>query len=142
MTFESVVPNPDAPWTREPPAAAAAVEQLAAALPELPPDYLAFLRLSNGGEGDLGTAPGWFSLWPAEEVAELNAAYEVPDFLPGFVAFGSDGGGEMLAFGADGQTWGRVYAVPFIPMEAASATAIAPDFASFVRLFGHEPPAV
>jgi hypothetical protein len=141
MTLEHLIRDPDALWTREAPAPAEAVERLAAALPELPPDYLAFLRISNGGEGDLSVEPGWFSLWPAEEVAELNAAYKVPGFLPGFLAFGSDGGGEMLAFGAAGERWGRVFAVPSIPMEAGGAAEIAPDFAMLVRSFGHAPPA-
>jgi hypothetical protein len=85
--------------------------------------------------------PGWFSLWPAEEVAELNAAYKVPELLPGFVAFGSDGGGDMLAFGTAGERWGRVFAVPFVPMEADAAAEIAPGFAALVRSFGHAPPA-
>ncbi len=136
MTIDSVIHAPGAQWTRRAPAADSVVEQLAAALPELPPDYLAFLRLSNGGEGELGVGPGRFSLWPAEEVAQLNAAYKVAEFLRGFIAFGTDGGAEMLAFGATGPRWGRVFTVPFIPMEEQHARQIAPDFATLALSFG------
>jgi hypothetical protein len=128
-------------WAHEAPASREIVEQLAATIPSLPPDYLAFLLLSNGGEGNLGVSPGWFSLWPAEEVAELNDAYKVADFLPGFVAFGSDGGGEMLAFRVTGEQAGHIFAVPFIPMEVASAIEIAPDFRSLLHAFGRDAPA-
>jgi hypothetical protein len=136
VSIESLIQDASADWTRGQPAADEQVERLAAALPDLPPDYLAFLRHCNGGEGALGTDPGRFSLWPAEEVATLNSSYRVDDFLPGFLAFGSDGGGEMLVFGAAGDRWGRVFAVPFIPMEEGRAREIAPDFATLARLFG------
>ena len=136
MTIESLIQDPAADWTRGRPADDELVERLAAALPDLPPDYLAFLRHCNGGEGALGVDPGRFALWPAEEVASLNSSYRVSDFLPGYVAFGSDGGGEMLVFGASGARWGRVFAVPFIPMEEERAREIAPDFATLARLFG------
>jgi hypothetical protein len=141
MTIERIVRDSGAGWTHEAPASREVVEQLAAAMPMLPDGYLAFLLLSNGGEGSLGVGPGWFSLWPAEEVAELNDAYKVSEFLPGFVAFGSDGGGEMLAFRASGEHAGHVFAVPFIPMEVTAAVEIAPDFESLLRSFGHDAPA-
>ena len=137
MTLGELVHDPAAEWVRAEPAPEAAVEALAEALPDLPPDYLAFLRLSNGGEGPLGVAPGRFELWPAEEVAALNAAYSVAEFLPGFAAFGSDGGGEMLVFGARPDVWGRVFVVPFIPLEESSAREVARDFAALARTFGH-----
>lgn len=141
MTLDALVQDPTAQWTRKAPAGEEVIALLGAALPDLPPDYLAFLRLSNGGQGDLGVQPFWFVLWPAEEVAEMNADYMVPEFLPGFVAFGSDGGDEMLAFGAAPGRWGRVYAVPFVPMEEAGAREIAPDFATLAHSFGRAAPA-
>jgi hypothetical protein len=141
VTLEQLLRDPEAHWTRANAAAAEAVELLAAALPALPPDYLAFLRASNGGEGPLGVEPGWFQLWPADEVVALNAAYHVKEFVPGLIGFGSSGGGEMFAFGANDQTWGRVFAVPFIPMQADAAIEVAHDFAAFARAFGREPPA-
>ncbi|MDF1501800.1 SMI1/KNR4 family protein [Roseisolibacter sp. H3M3-2] len=137
MTLQDLVRDPDALWTREPPAEPAVLAALAAALPALPADYLAFLALSGGGEGDLGADPGWFALWPAGEVAALHVQYEIPTYLPGYTGFGSNGGGELLAFAPDG----RVVAVPFIPMDSAEAVEIAPRFTDLVRLFGRGAPA-
>ena len=119
-------------WTRQPPASSEVVATLAATLPALPPDYLAWLALSNGGEGELGVEPGWFALWPAEEVAPLNAAYEIAALLPGFIGIGSNGGGELLALGPDH----AVYMAPFVPMEVGAAMAIAPDFLAFADALG------
>jgi hypothetical protein len=114
------------------------VEQLRASLPTLPADYLAFLRLSNGGEGELGVEPGWFQLWPAEEVASLNRDYAVAEFLPAHIGFGSDGGGELLAFAPQGE----VVAVPFIPMDASEARVLATSFRQLAALFGHHARAI
>lgn len=138
MMLEQLVHDPEAQWDRYAPASLAVLEQLGRSLPTLPADYLEFLALSNGGEGELGVEPGWFQLWPAEDVAALNAKYHVSEFLPGFTAFGSNGGGEMLAFGPDG----AVSMVPFIPMDAAEARIIAPNFTALAWTFGRRGPAL
>lgn len=58
---------------REPAADPGAVAALSAASGiDLPERYLALLLLSNGGGGPLGVEPGWFQLWPAEKVLDLN----------------------------------------------------------------------
>jgi SMI1 / KNR4 family (SUKH-1) len=102
----------------------------------LPAAYLAHMRESNGGYGDLGANPWYIQLWPAGEVLLANRDYEVETNVPGFFAFGSSGGGEMFALDLrHGQPW-PVVMIPFIPMEAKYAKQVAPDFASFRALFG------
>ena len=136
--MEQLVRDSSAEWSRQPPAESRTVQQLEAALPTLPADYLAFLRLSNGGAGELGIEPGWFQLWPAEDVSSLNREYAVREFLPAYVGFGSDGGGELLAFTPRGE----VVAVPFIPMDASEARIIAPSFRQLAALFGRHARAI
>jgi hypothetical protein len=102
----------------------------------LPPEYIEYLRVNNGGEGDLAVEPGWFQVWPAEQVIELNRAYEVHDNLPKFFGIGSNGGGELLAFDARSESPWPVVMIPFMPMDEAEARPVAPDFESFVRLMG------
>jgi SMI1 / KNR4 family (SUKH-1) len=122
---------------REPPAGPDALQRLAAAAPvTLPDDYLTLLAFSNGGEGELGIKPGWFQLWPAEEVLELNRGYELAEFLPGFFGFGSNGGGELLALDYRNGPPYKVAMVPFIPMDQAEAVTIAETFAEFLRALG------
>ena len=137
MPLPDLVADPSATWTRAAPAPRAAVERLRAALGgQVPEEYLSFLLLSNGGEGELGLEPGWFRLWPAETVLDLNAAYEVGDALPGFVGFGGSGGGEMFVFDARGGDPFPVCVVPFVSLEAMEIITLAPDFLTFALALG------
>jgi hypothetical protein len=107
---------------------------------KLPEEYLSLLCLSNGGEGPLGVEPGWFVFWPAEKVLALNRGYEVHEYLPGLFGFGSNGGGELLAFDTRrGPPW-PVVMVPFIGMDADDVVEIAKDFEGFLQATGRDSP--
>jgi hypothetical protein len=138
MDVKAVITEAQAGWQHMPgPADPAAVAGLASAAPvPLPAEYLALLRLHDGGEGELGAEPGWFQLWPAAEVLAANRYYQLPEFLPGFLGFGSSGGGELLALDCRGQFPWPVVMVPFIPLDGAEALPVAADFGGFVRLLG------
>jgi hypothetical protein len=124
-------------WTKAPPASPHEIAALLheSALP-LPAEYIAFLRESNGGEGNLDVEPGWCQLWPAAEVIAHNASYDVQAELPGFLAFGSSGAGQLLAFDGRGQRPFPVVAVPYVALGPEEASPVAADFTSFVRLLG------
>ena len=83
-------------------------------------------------------APGWVCFWSAEEVVESKRDYEVAEYLPGFFGFGSNGGGEILAFKVDGSEPWPIYMVPFIPMEKEAAHMSAKDFEEFRAAIGYE----
>ncbi len=121
MTISDLIHDESAKWRRVSPASPAALDGLiAGAGVELPEDYLAFLRLSNGGEGALGVDPGWFQIWPVEQVLQHQHGYKTDEFIPGFFGFGSSGGGELLAFDARvGKPW-PVVMIPFIPMRPST----------------------
>jgi len=139
MDIEHIIKNARGVWRPGPPGNAEVIAALQTQAPiKLPDLYLRFLALSNGGEGDLGIAPGWFAPWPAENVAEHNRGYEVVDSLPGFWAFGSNGGGEMFAFDARGSTPWPIVMVPFMPMELEEVVCIAPSFEEFAQAIGTE----
>ncbi len=78
----------------------------------LPEDYLAFMRSCNGGEGPVG-ADAYISFWKADEILELNEAYEVNEYADGYFIFGSDGGGEAYAFN---KKTGEIVSFPFVGM--------------------------
>ena len=62
---------------KNPPAEDAVIRTLSAASGfELPEEYLAFLRESNGGELDVES--GRFDLWPAEEIVQANREWALP----------------------------------------------------------------
>ncbi len=123
--------------SRELPASDEAIKVLVNQSPiELPNEYLSLLKFSNGGEGDLGIEPGWFQLWPVEEVLKLNEAYEVSEWYPGFFGFGSNGGQEMLAFDTRLGTPFTIYMIPFMSINIDNAIRIAPDFTHFAMALG------
>jgi hypothetical protein len=125
-------------WTIRPPGATpVAIQGLSSGSPiQLPSEYLELLRFSNGGEGELAVAPGWFLFWPAEDVIEFNRGYNLSEYLPGFFGFGSNGGGELLAFDTRNGEPLAVVMVPFIPLDPSEAVIIAPDFSTFIRAIG------
>ena len=67
---------------------------------KLPQQYIDFMLLHNGGEGDLGET--WFILYPMEELEEINEDYEVAKYLPGRIIIGSNGGGELYGIDSEG----------------------------------------
>ena len=54
----------------------------------LPADYREFLQFTNGLEGE--TNDNYFVLWSAEELIELNKAYNVKEFISDILIIGSD----------------------------------------------------
>lgn len=138
MSLSDLVRASMASWQVAPSGAeeAAIRELIAAAGVPLPPEYVEYLRITNGGEGDLAVSPGWFQIWPAEQVVELNSSYAVRENLPGFFGIGSNGGGDLLAFDARSEPPWPITTIPFIPMGEAEAEQVAPDFETFVHLMG------
>ena len=95
-----------------------------------PAEYLAYMESPDcifEGERE-GRMPGCFILWPPDEVEQNNQEYEVPACAPGFLAFGSNGGGELLAFDAAG----AVYLLPTVGMSSEDAIKISDSWSGFV----------
>src|SRR5262249_39128701 len=134
-----ILSDSTAGWTRRPPASEAVIEALTATCDfELPAEYLSFLRYSNGGEGFLCIEPWYFRLCSAEDVIEYNRGYNVEEFLHGWFAIGSSGGGEMLVIRKRDGSPCPVYMVPFIPMAESDAVQIGHDFEMFAMAFGRD----
>ena len=101
---------------------------------QLPSDYVAFLKESNGAEGTISES-SYVALWPVDELRAANDDYGVVEFAPGLLLFGSDGGDTAYAFDTtDSMT---VVEVPFIGMSRDEVRPVAPTFSEFLeRLFG------
>jgi hypothetical protein len=95
----------------------------------LPDEYVRYYTGDGPKEGGLSVDPGWFQLWSPSEVEQLNRDYHVQEFVPGFFGFGSNGGGELLAF----DTAGRVFMIPFVGMSAQDARQVVGSWAEFVE---------
>lgn len=103
-------------------------EQLGA---RLPGEYIDFLKLTNGAEGFVGPN-SYVMLWCVEELAELNQSYEVQNYVPGLLLFGSDGGGEAYGFDMRNPGW-PIVQVPFIGMAWDVAQPIGSSFVEFLE---------
>ncbi len=97
----------------------------------LPPEFIAYHGRGAPLEGFVSsTIISYFQLWPLAEIETLNRDYEVADYAPELLAFGSNGGGEMLAFNRRNQ----ILMIPFIGMEMEDAILVANSWTDFERI--------
>jgi len=116
-----------------------ALGKLRAAYPSLPNSYFDLLSRTKGidVEGHLGIEPGWVVVWSAESAMETSSAYGIPEYLPGYFAFGSNGGGELFVFpitGSSGEC--PVLMVPAVGMAVEELWPVARSFADFEAQIG------
>jgi hypothetical protein len=134
MDLRTIVLGGEHQWVGNPPATPEAVADLVAWSPvRLPSEYLGLLRLSDGGHASLSGYPSYSRIWQARTAVEYNRDYEIQRWLPGFVGFGDDGGPVIVGFDTRRGPPYPVRAVPFSPMEWASAVDVAADFEAFIR---------
>jgi hypothetical protein len=93
-----------------------------------PDEYIAFLRTSNGCDGNLANGD-YVYLWSVEELLVANASYGFPEFCPEIVAFGTNGGGEAFGFK---RTNGHIAMVDLCALDIKDAIDIAPRFTEFL----------
>jgi len=101
----------------------------------LPAEYLRYLESHGAKEGFTRGEPGYIALWQLEEIERANKDLQVEEVAPGFIGFGGDGGGEMLAFDKDGV----VYKLPMIGMEPRYARRIAANWSELEKRIEREP---
>ena len=100
------------------------------------PNTWNYSDIATEAKRELAVDPGWFQIWPVDQVAQYNQEYSFKEFLPGFFGIGSSGGGELLAFDMRAVPPWPVVAVPFIPLSEAEAIQVAPNFMTFVSYLG------
>ena len=101
-------------WADEP-ASNAVVESVQSQLGQLPTEYLALMRLHNGGEGFVGEG-SYLRLWAVEELPEKNRVL-APRRPQNVILLGSDGSDDLYAVQptADGHVF---LAFPRIALES------------------------
>ncbi len=66
--------------------------------PNLPRTYVRFMEACDGARGKIPYDTGYIEIFPIQRVLDENRAHHVGETLPGFFAFGSDGGDELFVF--------------------------------------------
>ena len=97
---------------------------------KLPSEYVEFLKTGNGGEGWIGDS--YVILWPASDLAPLNRSYESNKGMPGFLIYGSNGGGEAFGFDVRGPE-SPILQVPFIGISWSDARPLGASFDEFLQ---------
>ena len=101
----------------------------------VPPDLLAYYGAGKPLVCEIPESPYLCEFWPVDELETYNTDYEVPKYAPGFLGFGTNGGGEMFALSPKG----AVVYLPFIGMEPSVAIELAPAWAAFERTLRSAP---
>jgi hypothetical protein len=94
---------------------------------ELPDDYIAFLRWSNGAEGEIG--PNYIVIWSAEEIEQDPYPWE--EVIPGILFITSDGAEAVFGFDT------RVHPMPIVishqdDLDLSGLVLLAPSFSAFL----------
>ncbi len=63
-----------------------------------------------------------FDFWEAVNLISLNDDYNIEEYVPGYFGIGSDGGDEILTVELSS---GKIYSIPFIPMDSKEKVFIA-----------------
>jgi hypothetical protein len=96
-----------------------------------PEEYREFMLESNGAIGCIGEN-SYLNIWAIENIAQYNADYEVNEYNPGLVYFGSSGGG--LAYAFDKRKKGTpIVSVPFQSIDLIQLEQIADTFTGFLQ---------
>jgi hypothetical protein len=118
-------------FDRNPGASDEAIRSAEAALGIIfPEDYAAFLRAANGGEGPIGE--GYAAFYPVEELVDLNRDYQIDEYVPGLLLFGSSRGGEAFTFDKRTTPW-PVVMVPFVGLSFEDAIVRGVSFTEFLQ---------
>jgi hypothetical protein len=92
-----------------------------------PTDYKEFLQFTNGLEGE--TTDSYLVLWSAEELVELNQAYNVKEFVSNIILIGSDGAEDAFGFDTTNMT---IVKLPFIGMGHIANEKLSDTFGDFL----------
>ena len=103
---------------------------LCAMIKLLPTEYKEYLESSKilYGETSLDNAD-YFDLEPLHSIQELNNDIQINEYAPGFIAFASNGGGEVYAFDSAGE----IFLLPLIGMANDTAIKVADSWQHFLN---------
>lgn len=100
---------------------------------ELPADYVAFLRWSNGMHGDIGR--NYVDISSAEEIT--SDPYPFEEFVPGLLFIAGDGGAALFGFDT------RVHPMPIVithhdDLDLQNLVVAAVSFTAFLEFLTNE----
>lgn len=95
---------------------------------KFPQDYVEYMVKNNGYTGMLNEQ--YYNIWKLEDIISMNNNYQVQEFFPNLIYFGSNGGGEAFAFDKSNNMC--IVSIPFIETEE-DKIIIANNFNDFMN---------
>jgi hypothetical protein len=99
---------------------------------KFPDQYKECMLMSNGAEGCIGEN-SYLAMWPIEMIVQNNQDYEVNEYTPELVYFGSDGGGMAYAFDKRYCSIPTIVEFPFESIDISDAKPCADTFYEFLE---------
>ena len=98
---------------------------------EFTEDYVSFVNNLN----EINSEYGYIELFPLNELEEINKEYETDEYVPNFIAIGTNGGGVGIFINKENM---KIYSIPFVGMEESDAVLLANSFSEFIYRFENE----
>ena len=95
-----------------------------------PKNYKNFMIESNGLEGEIGEI-SYLVIWSIDEIIELNEEYEVEEYMPNLIYFGSDGGDMAYAFDKENNM--EIIEIPFDSIHIEDKELLGKNFEEFIQ---------
>ena len=96
---------------------------------KIPDDFLEFMRLTNGGDVEIGRN-GYLILWKLDGLIKANKDYHIEEFAPNLFLYGSDGSGTAYAFDRRDSSYVKV---PFMDLDEDEAINCGKNFNEFIE---------
>jgi hypothetical protein len=101
--------------------------------PNLPRTYVRFLEACDAARGKIPYETGYIEFFSVERVLDENRASHVAESLPGFFAFGSDGGDELYVFDLRKEDGAPVCSVSAKAGSISTVSPITNSFSEFLE---------
>ncbi len=134
MDVQKLLRNPRFRLLRDPAPDPSQVKQFSEhAPPNLPRTYVRFMEACNRARGKIPYETGYIEFFPLDTVLHENRAHQLEQSLPGFFAFGSDGGDELYVFDLRKDDGAPVCSVSAKSARVSDVSAITNSFSEFLE---------
>src|SRR5215472_3401543 len=134
MDVQKLLGKPSFRLDRDPAPNPVQVKQFQEHAPQnLPRTYVRFLESCSGARGKIPCDTGYIEFFAAEAALDQNRKHHVGENLPGFFAFGSDGGDELYVFDLRGEDGAPVCCVSSKATDIAGVSRITNSFSEFLE---------
>ena len=134
MDVQKLLRNPRFRLDRDPAPDPVHVKQFQEHAPaNLPRTYVRFLAACGSARGRIPYDTGYIEFFAVESVLDQNRKHHVSESLPGFFAFGSDGGDDLYVFDLRKEDGAPVCCVSAKAASVAAVSTITNSFSEFLE---------